>query len=416
MNQLFNQVKYDLSKLIKNDTVVVCVSTGVDSMVLFNLVKDVTNNLIVAHVNHQQREESFKEQEYIVNLCKKLNIKCYVKELFFDTHQNFQANARNKRYEFFKDVMEKENAKYLLTAHHANDDLETIIMRLIKSTSLKGYAGIEKLQKWNNYFIYRPLLSVSKEDIYLYAKTNNILFFEDKSNSSNEYLRNRVRHLIVPQMEEENPSIYKEIEIFKEHILNCNKLLFEKINNFIKTSVETHNNIISIKLDDFKNQSLYLQEQILFELLKQYQLSKQLISELLKQINNDKSLIVNQVKDNLTFIKEYGYIRIGYINKIPEIDIEICGDTTIEIDNFGKIIVDKNICYFETINSKVWYNIYALPVRIRNRLPGDKILINGKLRSVSDYLTNKKVSHIYRDNLLVLTNKENQVLFILGMK
>ena len=140
------------------------------------------------------------------------------------------------------------------------------------------------------------------------------------------------------------------------------------------------------------------------------------IEELLKQINNDKTLIINELPNNLTFIKEYGYIRFGTINKIDNIDILIERDGVYNIDNFGKIIVDKNICYFETENGKVWYNIYALPVRLRNRLPGDKILINGKLRSVSDYLTNKKVSHIQRSNLLVLTNNENQVLFILGLK
>ena len=104
-----------------------------------DLLQKVSNiNIIVAHVNHHQRLQSNEEQQFIVDLCNKLNIKCYVKELYFDTHQNFQAMARNERYLFFNEVLMKEKAKYLITAHHANDDLETILMRLIKSTSLKG--------------------------------------------------------------------------------------------------------------------------------------------------------------------------------------------------------------------------------------------------------------------------------------
>ena len=416
MNQAFEKIRAEIKKKIQDSTVVVAVSTGVDSMVLFHLIKDITKNVIVAHVNHNQREQSIKEQEFISKLCDNLNIKCYIKELYFETHQNFQSNAREKRYDFFKEIMEKENAEYLLTAHHANDDLETIMMRLIKSTSLKGYAGIDYITSWNNKYIYRPLLKVTKEEIYAFAKDNNITYFEDISNSENDYLRNRIRHNIIPEMEKENPSIYKEIQIFKEHINNCNDLLFEKINYFIKTNVETHNNIISFKLSNFLKETNYLQEQILFELLKKYHLSKLLIQEILKQINSNKNLIVNDITSDLTFIKEYGYIRFAHIKKIKNIDIEIYGDYSFEIEDYGKIIVEKNICYFETENSKVWYNIHALPVRLRNRLPGDKILINGKLRSVSDYLTNKKISHVHRSNLLVLTNIENQVLFILGIK
>ena len=416
MNSTFEILKQKIKNQIKDDTVVVCVSTGVDSMVLFHLLKDITRKIIVAHVNHNQREQSKEEQNFIIKLCDELGIKCYVRELHFDTHQNFQSNARFKRYEFFDEVMKKENASYLITAHHATDDLETVLMRFIKSTSLKGYSGIDHINKNNDYYIYRPLLNVSKKDIYKYAIEQGIIYYEDSSNEEDEYLRNRIRHTIIPEMEKENPSIYKELSIFKSHINYCNELLFEKINTFIKTKVETHNNIISIKISDFINENIYLQEQILFELLKKYHLSKNLVEELLKQINNNKTLIINELPNNLTFIKEYGYIRFGSINKINNIDMLIERDGVYNIDNFGKIIVDKNICYFETENSKVWYNIYALPVRLRNRLPGDKILISGKLRNVSDYLTNKKVSHIQRSNLLVLTNNENQVLFILGLK
>lgn len=417
MNKLFDKILEQMNVQLNNETVVLAVSTGVDSMVLFHLLHNLKNiNLVVAHVNHHQRIESDEEQIFIKEHCKKLNIKCYIKELYFENHQNFQSNARLERYKFFKEVMEEEKAKYLITAHHANDDLETILMRLIKSTSLKGYAGIEQISKFENGYIYRPLLSISKKDIYEYALMNNINYYEDSSNKENDYLRNRIRHQIIPEMEKENPSLFKEIHIFKEHILEANKELFKKINMFIKNHVITHNKVISIKISDFISESYYFQEQLLFELLKEYNLSKALIEELIRQINNDKQLIVNEVSEKLTFIKEYGFIRFGAVEKNNDVYIKVDGDGEYFINKKKKITVDKNICYFETENSKLWYNIYEYPVVIRNRMPKDKILIKGKLRNLSDYLTNKKVSHLYRDNLLVIVNKENQVLFVLGMK
>ena len=417
MNKLFKQILEEIQTKLNNETVVLAVSTGVDSMVLFHLLQKIKNiKLVIAHVNHHQRSESNEEQLFIKELCEELNIKCYIKELYFENHQNFQANARNERYLFFKEVMEKENAKCLITAHHANDDLETILMRLIKSTSLKGYAGIEEVSIIETGYIYRPLLKVSKKDIYEYANKNNLKYYEDHSNQEDDYLRNRIRHQIIPEMEKENPSLFKEIHIFKEHILEANKELFKKINLFIKNNVITHNNIISIKLSDFINESSYFQEQLLFELLKKYKLSKSLIDELLKQINNDKNLIVNDITNELTFIKEYGYIKFGFVEKIPDIYLEINKDGSYFINKNMQITVDKNICYFETENCKLWYNINEYPLVIRKRKPKDKILLKGQLRNLSDYLTNKKVSHIYRNNLLVIVNKDNQVLFVLGMK
>ena len=97
----------------------------------------------------------------------------------FNETKNFQEAARIKRYQFFEKVIKNEQAQYLLTAHHAVDNLETILIRLIKSSSHKGYAGIEKLQKHNDYYIYRPLINLTKQDIYDYQKIGNLIKVEN---------------------------------------------------------------------------------------------------------------------------------------------------------------------------------------------------------------------------------------------
>lgn len=403
-----------MQKQLNNQTIVVCVSTGIDSMVLLDLVRKLKNvQIVVAHVNHHRREQSNEEQQFIIEFCENNNLKYYVEELYFKETNNFQESARIKRYQFFEKVIRKEQAKYLLTAHHAVDNLETILIRLIKSSSHKGYAGIEKLQKHQDYYIYRPLLNLTKQDIYDYQKANNLKYFNDESNDQNDYLRNRIRHNIIPEMEKENPSLYKAIEIYQEHILETNKMLFEKINSFINSEVLVQNNIISFKTEPFTNLSNYMQEQTLFEILKKYSLSKTLIEELIDQIKSNKNTIINNISNELTMVKEYGHIKFGKLFKIDDFCLTINDSGTYILPNDVKIIVDKNICYFETENNKMCYNVKDLPITIRTRKDGDKILINNKLKNLSDYLTNQKVSHFVRESLLVVTNNLNQVIYLI---
>ncbi len=416
MNSI-NLLLKNMQQQLNNQTVVLAISTGIDSMVLLDIVQKLKNvKIVVAHVNHHRREQSNEEQEFILKYCENNNIKCFVEELYFNDTKNFQEAARIKRYQFFEKVIKMEQAQYLLTAHHAVDNLETILIRLIKSSSHKGYAGIEKIQKHNDYYIYRPLLNLTKQDIYDYQKQNNIKFFNDESNDQDDYLRNRIRHNIIPEMEKENPSLYKAIEIYQQHILETNKLLFEKINSFINNEVLAQNNIISFKQQSFLELSNYLQEQVLFEILKKYNLSKTLIEELIDQIKSNKNTIINNISTNLTMIKEYGYIKFGKLSKIDSFSLTISTDGTYFLPNNTKIIVDKNISYFETENNKMCYNIKDLPITIRTRVDGDKILVNNKLKNLSDYLTNNKISHFVRESLLVVTNNLNQVIYLIEMK
>ena len=415
MEKPFDIVLQKMQEKLNNKKIVVAVSTGIDSMVLLSLLEKLRNvTLIVAHVNHHKREQSNEEQAFIKSYCLNKNIILEIKELHFNSTKNFQDEARKQRYLFFKDVIDKYQADYLLTAHHATDDLETILMRLIKGSSLKGYAGIMEDAEFHHIYIYRPLLNVSKNDIMQYAKEHNIMYYNDESNISDDYLRNRIRHSIIPIIEEENPSIYKNIADYKEHINESNNFLFEKINNFINHKVSLNNNIYSFKIEDFLKESDYLQVQILFELLKPLKLSKNLILELIKQIKNNKKLIINNIINDYYLVKEYGFIKLGMINKEPRY-MKIIEDGNYLINDYTNVEIVKNKCYFRENNCEICYNINNLPIIIRNRKDKDKIRIKNKLVNLSDYLTNKKISHFDRFRL-VLTNDQDEVIYILGLK
>ena len=173
----FNNHNIDINK----SRVVIGVSTGVDSMVLLDLIsKYTTANIIIAHVNHGKRIQSIEEERYITDYAKENDMNIYVYHIESSEIEdgNFQEKARIIRYKFFKDVMVKENANLLLLAHHLNDDIETMLFRLQRGSNLAGYAGINDFVKINEGYIARPLLSVLKEDILDYAKANNIKYYE----------------------------------------------------------------------------------------------------------------------------------------------------------------------------------------------------------------------------------------------
>ena len=420
MNKNINLVLEEINNLLSNKKVMLACSTGVDSMVLLDLLEKTVNkdNLIIAHVNHKKRKQSDIEEEYISNYSKDLGIKCFVKHLEKYNGSNFQSWARDERYNFFKEIAINEQVEVLLLAHHANDNLETIIQRLIRSSSIEGYAGIRKISYIDNLMIYRPLITISKEEIYIYAKENNIKYFEDSSNKEDDYTRNRIRHHIVPLLEKENPSIYKAISIYSNTLFEANDYLEKYETNFIKklNPVNTNNEFfVKMFLEDFFKETDFFKEQIMFRLLKRFKLSKECIKDIINQLLSNKSNIVKKINDELLMIKEYGYVIFKKdLNEDFEYYQEITEDGVYNIDNNIVFEANKNICYFITPNGKLWYNIKELPIIIRTRKNGDKIKTSHGSISISDFLTNHKVPYLKRKQTLLLCNKENIPLAILG--
>ena len=170
-------ILYLKSILKENDTVVIGVSGGPDSMCLLSFLDEkiigVKLNIIVAHVNHNVRIESASEEEFVKEFA---TSKKYIFESLKlpKIEGNFEAEARKLRYRFFEKLVDKYNAKYLFTAHHGDDLVETIIMRLIRGSSFKGYHGIDLITKVKNYYLVRPLLYMNKKEILAYLDSNKI--------------------------------------------------------------------------------------------------------------------------------------------------------------------------------------------------------------------------------------------------
>lgn len=170
----------------------IAVSGGADSMALLYMMKDVPG-IEVAHVNHGIRTDSKEDQKLVSEFCKKYNIPLQIRILSNPPQTGIEEWARNERYEFFSSVMELFDIPYLLTAHNANDQAETVIMKIMRGTGVKGLRGIHR----NTGSIIRPLLDMTKPEIYAYCAANSVPFREDYTNTDTKFFRNKIRHEIL---------------------------------------------------------------------------------------------------------------------------------------------------------------------------------------------------------------------------
>ncbi len=225
MNKSINFLK---SYIKNDDKVIISVSGGPDSMCLLDLLikvrSEIDFKIIVSHVNHKIRIESDEECEFVKNYCKKNNIIFEYMEIDF-YNGNIENDARKKRYVFFENLVKKYNAKYLLTAHHGDDLIETILMKLTKGASLDSLSGIKMISKRDNYLLLRPLLFYTKKEILKYNEDNHIEYRIDKTNFSKDITRNRYRLDILPLLKNENKNIHLKYLKFSEELIENNNFI-----------------------------------------------------------------------------------------------------------------------------------------------------------------------------------------------
>jgi len=218
-----------LGENIPSKKFLLAVSGGADSAVLSHLFRVSGFEFQIAHVNYHFRgEDSNLDQKVVEDFCKKNIIKFHLKDVSEEEKsqmKSLQNWAREIRYNFFFNLLEKENLDFIVTAHHLNDELETFIINLSRGSGIKGLSGIPK----NENRILRPFLTFSKSEIYAFAEENNIDFREDKSNQKDDYLRNKIRNQIVPKMVEVFPNFLEQFGESIGYLATVNQFFQEEI-------------------------------------------------------------------------------------------------------------------------------------------------------------------------------------------
>ena len=294
-------------KIDKNNYVIVACSYGPDSMMLVHLLMMNKFKVVVAHVNHKFRTESDKEYVDLKEYCENNNIIFEGAELTTYNSGNFENYAREFRYNFFEEVMKKYNTDILFTAHHGDDLTETILMRLTRGSSIKGYGGFEKVTKRSWYKIIRPLVYITKKEIMEYLEKNNIPYALDYTNDDLDYTRNRFRHVILPKLHDEEENVHLKFLDFSEQIHDMYHYIDREVSRILnEIFVDNYLDINKFKLLD-----PFIQKECFYKILRLiyindlYVIEDSHLDELRKLIESSKPNIILKFPNGLTIIKEY---------------------------------------------------------------------------------------------------------------
>ena len=276
---------------------VLAISSGVDSMVLANLFLINNLNFSIAHCNFQLRGKESDDDELFINKwCSEKDIKLYNKKFTTEDYcknnkLTIQMGARELRYEWFRELIDKEKHDFIVTAHHIDDQLETFIINSIRGTGIDGLVGIpDKINK-----IVRPLLMISKDQIIEYSKVNKINYREDSSNDKEDYLRNKIRHSVIPYLKSDDDNVLLKFKTTIEN-LNSTKIFVKKVISKVRDRVfiyEGENIITDIDLlKDLDPIEFYIHE-----LYKDFEFN---YKEVMKLFDSDSGKQISSANYNMT--------------------------------------------------------------------------------------------------------------------
>lgn len=402
----------NLVNLPEKHTYLLAVSGGADSMVLVSLFHNLGLDFEVAHINYKLRgEDSDLDQKVVQDFCEKNHIKFHLYEVSEKDNKpenSIQLWAREIRYHFFKLIQEKENLDFLVTAHHLNDQLETFIINLSKASGITGLSGIPA----NDNKILRPLLSFSKQEIYAFAKDNNIQYREDASNKKSDYLRNKIRNEIVPKLMETNDHF---LENFKKtsSYLNQTKDFVQKQIQEIENNLLIFNKDPKILSKEKLNQE---SDFVKFEILKKYGFNQE---EEIKKIFNAET-------GSSFFSSNYQLVvnrnELIIINQTDEKENE---EEIILMEKFNSNTTDINIDLNDFIppgtdieKSFRWCfdaEQIEFPLVLRKKQEGDlfyPLYFSGK-KKVSKFFKDEKLSILAKQKIWVLADGNKNVLGVI---
>lgn len=400
--------EYHLFK--KNEYIICATSGGVDSVCLVDILYKLGFKVVLAHVNHHKRFESQTEQIAMENWAKNLKIPFELLN-FYDEHKNnFHDEAHKARYDFFKSLTKKYNTKYITTAHHLDDQAENILIKLIAGSNLYGYGGISIKQEYDGYIICRPLLCVDKNELYTYAKQNNLTYFEDISNQELDYLRNRLRHQIIPFLKQENSDVLNKFQEFSIQAKEAFNFIRKQSINYLNTFKN------NIEVTSFKDLDVALQKDIICLMFEQHNLYKSydIINKCLELINSNKNKKLT-LKNNYYFLVEYGFAMIKKLNLNQEFSVKLTLETDCFILNKYHIYFSKKIPQNNENYIKLCYNSLKLPFLIRNKKEGDFINMSFGKKKVNRILIDSKVANEERPRVPLIFDNDNNLLWVYNL-
>jgi len=407
---------------IENSTVVAAISGGPDSMLLLDILLNLRDKLnikiIVAHVHHNLRQESDEEAKQVEKFCIENNLIFEMMKIENYPNDKFsEEKARKIRYEFFDKIVKKYKSNILFTAHHGDDLIETVLMRITRGSSLRGYAGFSKLSTRLGYKIARPLIYLTKNEIEKILNKKNIWYAKDMSNHDDSYTRNRYRKYILPELKKESSKIHYKFIDFNNKLLIANQYIEKESERFYKKCVNSDYIIIDKfnKLDQIIK--IYVLEKFLNDIYKEdiSNISNRHINIIIDYMMNKTNSTID-LPNNKEAIIEYNKFKI--IEKVSIVKYEYTFTDKIILQNGDIIEVDNSTNltsnYVIHLNSEE----IKLPFHVRNKQKKDRMRVKNMsgTKSISDIFTDFKLPKEFRDSYPIVTDDTGEIIWIPGIK
>ncbi|MDT0904146.1 tRNA lysidine(34) synthetase TilS [Staphylococcus pseudintermedius] len=396
------------------DHIVVAVSTGIDSMVLLHqLLHDETltyRQLTCLHVHHGLREASEQEATFIQHYCEQHDIPFYMKRLDLSDvvaeGRSIQNDAREMRYQWFDTMMHQLDADGLLTAHHEDDQVETIFYRLFTGKSTRSSLGMSTIEARNGYRLYRPLLNTSKHVIRAYQQQHDVPYFEDTSNASNTYVRNDIRNRILPQIDENAQLKSQQLLKLKAWYDEAFMLMQHEVDNFIERFVTTNAHSFTVSRYAFNALTYHVKILTLDTLLHQFEdtvtISERAYADWLQKL-------AGPVAQTQLMHTNQWHADIVYDKLVIMAPMQKSLDTyTIQVTEAGTY---RFGCYDVQITDMT--DLPGSKLCIRSRQPGDRIARHdGHHKKVSQLMIDAKVPAYLRAQIPIIETTHGDILAV----
>ena len=376
----------------------VAISGGVDSVVLTHLCKESNLDISLVHCNfHLRDEESEGDENFILELGDALDLEVFVEH--FDTKAyaedkkiSIQMAARELRYQWFEELRDSLSFDYVLTAHHADDNLETFFINLIRGTGLEGLTGIPK----RNEFILRPLLPFSRESIETFAKNNHLSWREDSSNASSKYLRNKIRHEVMPVLRELNPQLLESFQKTQSHLKKSSHLIEDYVSAIFPRVAQETKYGYSFNIKMLK--TLPHLKAVLYELFRTFGFTEW--EDVYHLLDAQSGKVVLSKTHRL--IKDREELLLTQLPQEQELQFRISDEEEVVMLPIGTFHFEQ-VERVEEVQTNCIYvdrNKLSFPLIVRNWRTGDYFYPYGMEGK-------KKLSKFFKDNKLSLPEKEN---------
>lgn len=402
----------------REDSILLAVSGGIDSMVMLHLFRKAGYSVAVAHCNFQLRgSESDADETLVKNTCSVSGIPFHLKR--FDTDKyvkergtSLQVAARELRYSFFNELMEEHDYSCVATAHHLDDSLETTLLNLVRGTGLDGLSGIPV----RNDRIIRPMLFASRKMIEAYATLHDLAWREDQSNVSDNYARNVLRHHVVPVLRKINPNLTDTFSVTMERVQAAKSFIASELDRIKKNVAQIHGDMLHINSKELKRYPW--SSWMLWEMLKDYGFNYDQCKSIIA--TNQSGKIFHTELFQLTVDRDQ--LLLGKRNSVEYFEVTVgeqarhvrFGDVELTLDEIDirDFTLEKNPEIAQLDSAKIKF-----PCTWRSWKEGDHFVPLGMLhhKKISDFLIDAKVPMTDKAKVTVL-EAGREIIWVVGYR